>query len=136
MACRAEVLFKSNHPPVRKFPEKITDNRNIGTAPAVDALRVVADDEELAVIPRQGPEPEKLQPVDVLEFVSQHRIEAGRPVLSIGLIAEHGDGRPEQQIGKVRHIGFTQHRLIGRIKRSRVPPGHDIIRIGELAAGD
>ena len=75
VAGRPEVLLEAVHRSIGKIACEPADVADIGAAPAIDALVVVADHEDLIVLGGEQPEPGELGKVDVLELVSEHAVE-------------------------------------------------------------
>ena len=66
---RAVVPLQLHDGRVRVVPLEVEDVADVGAAPAIDRLVVVADDGEVAVFRRQRPDPQVLRPVRVLVLV-------------------------------------------------------------------
>ena len=105
---RAEVLLEPHLDGMGKIAAETPDVADIGAAPGIDRLVVVADHEHLPVPASQQPQPGVLGVVHVLVFVGEHAVEpAGpaRPVVRVGL---HGARRPQQEIAEIRGVAVAQ----------------------------
>ena len=93
----------------------------------VDRLVVVADDREVAVLRREGPDPQVLRPVRVLVLVD---VEVAPALLvpgeDVGRLVEEPDGI-EQQVVEVERVRLAQALLVARASRA-------IVRSRRLAA--
>ena len=100
---RASVVRREHHAPRRRVVvREAEDSADVGEAPRVDRLVVVADDEEVVLRRRQHPDEAELGGVDVLELVDADVREA-RP-------ASDGGRRDRSRAG---------HRRARRGRRSR-----------------
>lgn len=64
------------------------------------------------MVEREGFEPAVLGEVDVLIFVGVHPIEFRGPAVAIFFVAEHGEGRPEQEIAEIGGVRLAESLLI------------------------
>ena len=76
VAGRAVVAAPASRPRARVVALEVEDVADVGAAPAVDRLILVADDGDAAGAPRQAAHQPVLHAVGVLELVDQHVIEA------------------------------------------------------------
>ena len=89
---RAVVLLELDDRRVRVVALEVEDVPDVGAAPAVDRLVVVADDGEVAVLRGERPDPEVLRPVRVLVLVD---VEVAPAIL----VAGEDVGRLVEQAG-------------------------------------
>lgn len=95
--------------------QEALDVLDLGAAPAVDGLVIVADDHHLAGIPRQHPQPGVLDAVGILELVHQDVLEAIAVVLEdVGLVQPQLVGA-QQEFGKIHQPGAITGLLIGLV---------------------
>src|SRR5262245_45098295 len=96
---------------------------DLGPAPAIDRLVVIADAADVAGSSSEQPEPQILDDVGVLIFVDQHKLKA-RLILRkhVRVILE----QPQilkQEIPEIRGVQLLQPVLIGGIKLAALPVG-------------
>jgi hypothetical protein len=87
VAGRPEVLLEAEHHGIGKIACEPADVTDIGAAPPIDALVVIADHEDLILLGSEQPEPGELRKVDVLKLVSEHAVEPRRPACAVALAA-------------------------------------------------
>ena len=73
---RAVVLLEPHHQRAREIALEFEDVADLGAAPAVDRLVVVANTAQIAVMLRQQPQPQILREIGVLVLVNQQIAEA------------------------------------------------------------
>ena len=112
MAGRAEVLLEANIDGIGKVESEPADEGDVGAAPAVDRLVVVADDEHATPMRSERLQPGVLGEIDVLVFVRMDPVEFARPSRAVVGVIDQGEGRPEKKIAEVGRVGFPQARLI------------------------
>ncbi len=116
MAGRTVVPFEADHGGARKIVLEAQDVVDLGAAPAIDRLVVVADAADVVPPLRQQPQPEVLDDVGVLVLVDQHVPEAVLILLQdIRVLAEQAHAF-EQQIAEIGCVQRLQACLIGRIE--------------------
>ena len=94
---------------------ELEDVADVGAAEAVDRLRVVADDHQVAVLAGEQLQPPVLGVVGVLVLVDEHVAEAGRVALAdLGEQLEHVD-RADQQVVEVHRVHPVQLALVGAV---------------------
>ena len=90
---RAVIALQPHHLGAREVLLEAQDVADLGAAPAVDRLVVVADAGDVAVPLRQQPQPQVLGDVGVLVLVDQDRAEAPLVVgQDLGLLLEQASG--------------------------------------------
>ena len=112
MSGGAEILLEADLEGVRKVAGEAANECDVTSAPTIDRLVIVADDEETFMVGGKRFEPAILGEVDVLIFVGEEAIEPRGPEIPIVFIALQGEGWPEQQIAKISRISLTQTMLI------------------------
>ena len=101
---RAVVLLQLDHRGVRVVPLEVEDVLDVGAAPAVDRLVVVAHHAQVAMGGRQGPHPQVLRPVRVLVLVHVEVAPAGLVLRQhLGRLLEQVHG-PQQQVVEVERV--------------------------------
>ena len=119
----AVVALQPDHLGAGKVLLEAQDVADLGPAPAVDRLVVVADAADAVMRLRQQPEPEILRDVGVLILVHQQVLEAllivGEHVLVPG---EEGEV-VQQQVAEVDGVHRAQPLLIGGVELGRPPVG-------------
>ena len=97
---------------------ELEDAARVGLPPAVDELVVVADDEEPAMRPGEHVHERQLRPVEVLELVHQHVVEAPLDEGAVRGVGEHvGDGEVDlvvEGLQSGRGLGAHVLRVGGR----------------------
>ena len=88
---RAVVLLELHHLGLGEVFPEAADVADVGAAPAVDGLVVVADDAEVAVLLGERAEEAVLRGVRVLELVDQDVVEAATDGVLLGLLAVFED---------------------------------------------
>ena len=109
---RAVVLLELDDVGVGEVVLEVEDVADVGAAEAVDRLRVVADDGEVAPLARQQRQPAVLRVVGVLVLVDQHVAEGLLVALAhLGEQLEHVD-RAHQQVVEVHRVEAHQLALV------------------------
>ena len=105
---RAVVLLELDDRRVGVVALEVEDVADVGAAPAVDRLVVVADDRQVAVLRGQRPDPEVLRPVRVLVLVD---VEVAPAILVAGedvrRLVEQAD-RLEQEVVEVERADLLE----------------------------
>ena len=131
MRGRAVVALQADHLGAGKILLEAQDVVDLGPAPAIDRLVVVADaaDVRLRLAPDrrarlcQQPQPQILRHVGVLVLVDQHVAEAVVIVGEhVGVGAQDGQ-RLQHQVAEVGGVQHLQPRLIGGVEFSAAPVG-------------
>ena len=123
MAGRAIVALEPDHLRAGKVLLEAQDVVDVGAAPAVDRLVVVADAAQVAVGLGEQPEPEILDDVGVLVLVDQDVAEAALVVgENVGVLAEEPQ-RLEQEIAEIDGVERLQAGLIGCVERRAAAAG-------------
>ncbi len=113
---RAIVAFEADDLRAGEVLFKAQDVVDLGAAPAVDRLIVVADAADIRAALRQEPQPQVLRDVGVLVLVDEDVAEAAMVVGEhVRMLAEEPDAF-EQQIAKVAGVEVLEARLIGSIE--------------------
>ena len=94
---------------------EVEDVADVGAAPAVDRLVLVADDGDAAGAARQQAHQPVLHAVRVLELVDQHVVEALRDLLGRGRAACAQPQHRHQQAPEVGRVGRRQPLLVQAI---------------------
>ncbi len=120
---RAVVPFELDHGRVRPVALEVEDVAQVGAAPRVDRLVVVADDRQVAVLRGEGLDPQVLGAVRVLVFVD---VEIPPAVLilreDLGSFIEQPD-RFEEEVVEVERAGDPETLLVaGREAGDRAFP--------------
>ena len=79
MAGRAEILLEANVDRIREVASETADEGDVGAAPTVDRLVVVADDEHASGVGRERLQPCVLCEIDVLILVGVDPVELAGP---------------------------------------------------------
>jgi hypothetical protein len=96
---RAVVLFELDHLQVQVVARQPAQVLDVGAAPAVDRLVVVADGREGGARPGEQPEHAVLAGVGVLVFVDQQIAQAVLPLVAhLRMVFEEGDGQRDQVV--------------------------------------
>ena len=111
---RAVVLLELDHRRVRPVALEVEDVAQVGAAPRVDRLVVVAHDAQVVVLRGEGPDPQVLGTVRVLVLVD---VEVAPALLVRGehvrRLVEEPD-RLEQQVVEVERDGLAQALAVAR----------------------
>ena len=110
------VLFQPDHLRARKILLEAQDIADLGPAPAIDRLVVIADAADIAMGLRQQPQPQILGDVGILIFVDEDIAEAVLPAgqnIGMGLKQRHA---MQQQIAEIDRVQCQQTVLIGAVK--------------------
>ena len=117
MPGRAIIALEPDDFRARKIRLEAQDVVDLGAAPAIDRLIVVADATDVLAPLRQQPQPQILDRVGVLIFVDEHIFE---PVLilfqDLGIFAKETQAF-EQKVAEIGGVEDFQPLLIERIKR-------------------
>ena len=115
IARRAVVLLELDRLRLGPVALEVEDVADVGTAPRVDGLVVVADDHEVSVAAREHLRDLVLCLVGVLVLVDQDVPETA-PVLvaHVGVVTEQ-DVRVEEQVVEVERVGPQQPLLVGPV---------------------
>ena len=128
---RAVVALQPDHPGAREVMLEAQDVADLGAAPAVDRLVVVADAGEVLVRLGEQAQPEILRDVGVLVLVDQEHAEAALIVgEDVGLGAEQGEA-VQQEVAEVAGVQRQQPLLVGGIELAGAPEGE----VAELGFG-
>ncbi len=117
----------------REVLVELLDVLDLGTAPAVDGLIIVAHHHETGAILGKVLEPGVLDGVGVLEFVHQQVLEAPLVVFEqAGVVAPEIQGA-QQQLGEIDHPGAGAGRLVGFVDAAHgaeeeITSGLDVLR--------
>ncbi|EMH76398.1 hypothetical protein EHI8A_126200 [Entamoeba histolytica HM-1:IMSS-B] len=117
----------------REVLVELLDVLDLGAAPAIDGLVVVAHHHEAGAILGEVLEPGVLDGVGVLEFVHQQVLEAPLVVFQqAGIVAPQIQGA-QQQLGEVDHPGAGAGRLVGFVDAAHgaeeeIAGGLDVLR--------
>ena len=108
----AVVALQLHHPRARVVGLEVEDVADVGAAPAVDRLVLVADDGDAVRAPRQQAHQPVLHAVGVLELVDQHVIEALRDLLGGRRPAGDELQHRQQQAAEVGRVRRRQPLLV------------------------
>ena len=123
VAGRAVVALQADHPGAGEVLLEAQDVADLGAAPAVDRLVVVADAGEVLVGLGEQAQPEVLGDVGVLVLVDQQHAEAALVVgEDVGLPGEQGQA-VQQEVAEVAGIEGQQALLVGGVELARAPEG-------------
>ena len=112
----AVVLLQLDDGGVGEILFKIENVADIRTAPAVDALIVIAHDAKVAALLRKELYQRILGKVGILVFVHVHIAKALAVTLQHGRMVGEQLQRPNQQIVKIQGVAMAQPALVGIIK--------------------
>ncbi|MPL84433.1 hypothetical protein SDC9_30398 [bioreactor metagenome] len=116
MLGRAVILFEPDHHRAREILLEAQDVADLGAAPAIDRLVIIADAADVAMALRQQPQPQILRDVGVLILVDKDIAEPAlilRQHIRVGLEDRH---HMQQQIAEIDGIQRAQPVLIGGVK--------------------
>ena len=123
VAARAVIALEPDHLGARKILLEAQDVVDVGAAPSVDRLIVVADAAKIAVGPREKPQPQILDDVGVLVFVDQDVAEAALEVgENVALLAKEPQ-RFEQEIAEVDGVQRLEPALVERVEGGAAAAG-------------
>jgi hypothetical protein len=128
VAGRAVVALQLDDARARVVALEVEDVADVGAAPAVDRLVLVADDGDAAGAPRQQAHQPVLDAVRVLELVDQHVVEALRDLLGGGRAAGGELQHRQQRPPKSGRVGRRQPLLVKAVRLA-----HDVV---EVVVGD
>ncbi len=120
---RAVILLQPHDQRAREIALEPQDVADLGAAPAVDRLVVVADAAQIAVMLRQQPQPQILRDIGVLVLVDQQIAKApliGREDLGVG--AEQRQ-IVQQKVAEIDRVHGCEAFLIGAVQRHRAAVG-------------
>ena len=126
MAGRPKILLEANVDRIREVAAESADVVDIGAAPAVDRLVIVADDEHTSGVGRQRLQPCVLCEIDVLIFVGVDPVELAGPGRAIVGVVDQSQRRPEEEIAEVSRVGLSQAGLIFRVDLGRHRQSGDV----------
>lgn len=112
----AVVLLQLDDGGVGEILFKIENVADIRTAPAVDALIVIAHDAKVSALLRKELYQRILGKVGILVFVHVHIAKALAVTLQHGRMVGEQLQRPNQQIVKIQGVAMAQPALVGIIK--------------------
>ena len=104
------------------------DEGDVGAAPTVDRLVVVADNEHASGVGRQRFQPCVLCEIDVLILVGVDPIELAGPPRAIVGVVDQSQRRPEEEVAEVGRVGLSQTGLIFRVDLGRHRESGDVDR--------
>ena len=99
---------------IRLEPQDVAD---LGPAPAIDRLVVVADAADVAMCLRQQPQPQVLRDVGVLVFVHEDIAEALLPLRQHVRVRLEDHHAMQQQVAEIDGVQFQKPPLVLRVKR-------------------
>src|SRR3954451_6157780 len=121
MSGRAVIALEPDHLRAGKILLKAQDVVDIGAAPAVDRLIIIADAADVTASLGQELQPKILDRVRILVFVDQDIAEAPLVIGEhIGVLAEQPHAF-EQEVAKIGGVQTLQPLLIKRISRPPLP---------------
>ena len=117
MAGGAVVALQPHHDGAREIPLEAEDVADLGAAPAVDRLVVVADAADVAMLLREQPEPQILGYVGVLVFVHEQVAEA-RVVFGEDVRVLREDRQVvQEEVAEIGGVRAPQPLLVGGVER-------------------
>jgi hypothetical protein len=129
VAGRAVVALQAHHFGAGEVLLEAQNIADLGAAPAVDRLVVVADAGDVAVPLRQQPQPQVLGDVAVLILVDQNRAEAPLVVgQDLGVLLEQAQAM-QQQIAEVAGVQREKALLVRGIELARAPE-RELVDVG------
>ena len=129
MPGRAVVALEPDHVGAREILLEAQDVADLGAAPAVDRLVVVADAGDVPVLLGEQAQPEVLGDVGVLVLVDQDRAKAPLVVgEDLGLLPEQAEA-VQEQIAEVAGVQRQQPLLIGGVQRPRAAE-REVVDVG------
>ena len=117
VAARAIVSLEPDHLCAGKVPLEAQDVFDVGAAPGVDRLIVVADAAQIAVRSGEEAEPEILDDVGVLVLVNQNVAKPAPERRENVVVLAHESQRLEQEIAEINGVQRFQTRLIALVER-------------------
>ncbi|MNC08135.1 hypothetical protein D3C75_557090 [compost metagenome] len=129
----AVVLLQADHLGVGEVGSVLVNVLDLGTAPAVDRLVVIAHRHQAVTAARQQAQPGVLHGVGILELVHQHVAEASLIVLQQARVVTPQVQGAKQQLGEIDDTGALASLLVGRIdlahgRQEQVAPRLDMLR--------
>ena len=126
---RAVIALQAHHLGAGEVLLEAQNVADLGAAPAVDRLVVVADAGDVAVPLRQQPQPQVLGDVAVLVLVDQNRAEAPLVVgQDLGLLLEQAQAM-QQQIAEIAGVQREKTLLVRGIELARTPE-RELVDVG------
>ncbi len=120
---RAIVALQTDHRRAGEVALEAEDVADLGAAPGVDRLVVVADAADVAVGPRQGAQPEVLGDVGVLILVDEDVAELALVAFENVRLGGEQRQRVQQQIAEIAGVQHPQPLLILAVERQREAVG-------------
>ena len=112
----AVILFQPHHLRAGKIRLEAQDVANLGPAPAIDRLIVIADAADVAMRLRQQPQPQVLGNVGVLIFIDQNVAEPALILRQhIGMLLKDHHAM-QQKVAEIHGVQGAQTVLIGLVK--------------------
>ena len=128
----AVIALQPDHRGAGKIALEAQDVVDLGAAPAIDRLVVIADAADIVRALREQPQPEILRDIGVLILIDQYVAKAAVIIRQhIRILAQQADAL-EQQVAEVDRVERLQPRLIGGIELLAAAIGKG----GALASGD
>ena len=129
---RTVVALQPDHPRARKIALEAQDVADLGAAPGIDRLVVVADAAEIAMPLRQCPKPQILRDVGILVLVDEHIAEL--PLIlrrDFRVLAK--DREPvQQQVAEIDGVQRLEPLLVLAVERQRqAVDGFGALRLGD-----
>ena len=135
MRRRAVVALEPDDLGAGKILLEAQDVVDLGAAPAIDRLVVVADAADIVVALGQQPQPQILRDIGVLVLVDQHVFEAALIVLQhVGMVLEDAQDF-EQQVAEIGGVQHLQARLIFGIELAALAIGEAMRFAGRHSVG-
>ena len=123
VAARAIISFESDHLRAGKVPLEPQDVFDVGAAPGVDRLIVVADAAQIAVCLGEEAKPKILDDVGVLVLVDQDVAEPPPVRRENVVVFAQEPQRLEQEIAEIDGVERFQARLIALVERRAAAAG-------------
>ena len=116
MRGRAVILFQPHHLGTGKIRLEPQDVAHFRPAPAIDGLIVIPHAADVAMPPRQEPQPHVLGDVGILILVHKNIAKSGAVLFQHILMRLEDMDHMQQQIAEIDGVQLAQPGLIGRIK--------------------
>ena len=120
MAGGAVIALQANHLGAGEILVEAQDAADLGAAPAIDRLVVIADAANIVAPARQQAQPQILRHIGILIFIDQNIFEASLILRQyLGLGGEDGQ-IVRQEIAEIRRVGDSKPLLIAAVKLRRL----------------
>ena len=131
----AVIAFQPHHGGAGEILLEAQDVAHFGPAPGIDALIVVADAADVAVLLRQQPQPQILGDVGVLIFIHQNIMKAALILVQDVRVAQEQGQGVQQQIAEVAGVQAQQALLIQLVQILHASGGELTRRLARQLVG-